>query len=107
MAEKRCTCAALSAAECVCGAWDKPSASVDELMKLADEAIHAYAAWLAEFTTGDLPSFNVARLNEEKDAARRKLRAALEGACGVPASSGETFSADTPRVATDGEGETR
>jgi hypothetical protein len=55
----------------------------DDLMALADEAIHAYAAWLAEFTTGELPSLHVDRLNDEKDAARRKLRAAIESACGV------------------------
>lgn len=58
---------------------------VDDLMKLADEAIHAYAAWLMEFTHGDhldagLPSFHVERLNSEKDAARDRLRAALGSA---------------------------
>lgn len=52
----------------------------DQLMKLADEAIHAYAAWLAEFTTGDLQSLNVMRLRDESDAARRKLEAAIRSA---------------------------
>jgi spore coat polysaccharide biosynthesis predicted glycosyltransferase SpsG len=61
----------------------------DELMKLADDAIHAYAAWLAEFTVGELPSLHVDRLNNEKDAARRKLEAAIRSAVdGVGASAG-------------------
>jgi hypothetical protein len=51
--------------------------SADELVKMADEAIHAYAAWLAEFTTGDLPSLHADRLNDEKDAARRRLEMAI------------------------------
>lgn len=86
MAEKRCTCAAHSAAECVCGAWDKPTPSVDELMKLADEAIHAYAAWLAESITINEPRNHpdiLNGLNEKKDAARRKLEAAIRAAHGV------------------------
>jgi hypothetical protein len=62
--------------------------SVDDLMALADEAIHAYAAWLAEFTTGDLQSLNVMRLHDEKEAAHRKLRAALESALGVGVGGG-------------------
>jgi hypothetical protein len=49
-------------------------------MKLVDEAIHAYAAWLAEFTTGDLQSLNVMRLRDESEAARRKLEAAIRSA---------------------------
>lgn len=57
--------------------------SADDLMKLADEAIHAYAAWLAEFTTGELPSHHVDRLNAEKDEARRKLEAAIRTTHGV------------------------
>jgi hypothetical protein len=52
-------------------------------MKLADEAIHAYAAWLAEFTTGDLQSLNVMRLRDESDTARRKLETAIRSAHGV------------------------
>jgi hypothetical protein len=63
-------------------------ASVDDLMELADEAIHSYAAWLAEFTMGDLQSLNVMRLHDESEAARRKLHAALTAAHGVMGTAG-------------------
>jgi hypothetical protein len=60
--------------------------SADDLMKLADEAIHAYAAWLAESITinepGNHPDILIG-LNEKKDAARRKLEVAIRAACGV------------------------
>lgn len=60
--------------------------TTDELMKLADEAIHAYAAWLAESITINEPRNHpdiLNWLNEKKDAARRKLEAAIRATCGV------------------------
>jgi hypothetical protein len=67
---------------------------VDQL----ERAIHSYAAWLAEFTTGDLQSLNVMRLRDESDTARRKLQAALTAALGVASSSqasAQTSNGDT------------
>lgn len=55
---------------------------VEALMALADKAIHAYAAWLAETIAGEIPSAHVERLNDDKDKARRELRTALESLSG-------------------------
>lgn len=60
-----------------------------EAERLADEAIHAYAEWLAEFAMGDLPSFHTDRLNVEKDRARVALLAHLRTAT-ILMESGQT-----------------